>query len=536
MSGQMVGISGSTAQGNLGRLHTSSACMFFSFLRQESPARFCWSEKGYSPDFPANFIAVTEPDQNSGGFTMKKILSICLSLLLVCCLCTGLHSSAVSFTPNFEINSASGLLINLDTDEVLYQKNADTQYMPGTLVQIMAAAIVLENCSDLSMEITVDASLYASLAGTEYPDDLRYAEIRDGDVLTVEELLYAMMLTSSCEAATVLANQFGNGSIASFVEKMNTKAEELGCTQTTFTNVTGLYDTAQKTTAQDLAVITKYALSLGKFETIASTVSYTPTTPNIERHTGEWSWTHSNVMMQSSSTYYMSGVKGIKTANLTMQGRSIVCEASRDGNSFLVILLAAPFEDADGELQYYHLEDAATLLDWVFTHFSYQTILSDSAELGQISVKNGDGVDYVLVKPEKAYMAFWYDAADMASIVQSVELYENVSAPVKEGQKLGTVTLKFSGEEIATINLVATSSVELSTYKYYLVLMQHFPKTQWLTNAILISLLLCAIYIALCIYAHMCFIQRSKPIQPVHLKPRASAVKKEAKKVEKKKK
>ncbi len=463
----------------------------------------------------------------------KRIVPIFLSMLLVCCFCVNtLTAGAISFTPNFDINSAAGLLINLDTDEVVYQKNADTQYMPGSLVQIMEAVIVLENCQNLGTRITADGSLYAKYSDSEYPDDVRYADIRDHDTLTVEELLYAMMLTSSVEASVMLANQFGNGSMSAFVDMMNTRAQELGCTQTHFTNVTGMYDIAQKTTANDLAIIVRHAMTLNKFEQIATTVSFTPFSANQERHTDEWVWTHSNLMVIPNSEYHMDGAKGIKTANITAQGRNIITEASRDGNNFLVILLAAPFEDKDGNLKYYHIEDATTLFDWVFTHFSFKTLLSDTAELGQISVRNGSNTDYVLVKPVKSFGMLWYDAADANSITQDIDLRSNVSAPVKKGDVLGTVTLKFSGEEVATVDLVATSSVELSQFKYYLALAKHFPKTEWLLRAILFSVLFCAIYIALCAYSHMQYLKRRKPATPVHLKPNSAAALREARKAE----
>ena len=466
---------------------------------------------------------------------MKKFLSFCLALMMVCCLClSSLTAGAVSFTPGFDVHSAAGLVINLDTGEVIYQKNADTQYMPGSLVQIMAAVIVLENCQNLSTSITADPALYESLKTTEYPEDVRYADIVGGDMLSVEELLYAMMLTSSCEAATMLANQFGNGSIQAFVDMMNAKAEALGCTQTHFTNVTGLYDVSQKTTANDMALITQYALDQGIFQTIATAATFKPSTPNMDRHDDDWMWTHSNLMMDPTSNYYMEGARGIKTANLSMQGRNIITMASRDGNNFLVILLAAPFNNEDDRLEYYHMDDAKALFDWVFAHFSYRTILSDNTELGQVSVRNGNGVDYVLVRPDRSFGTLWYDSADINSVVQEVELRDNVSAPVKKGQQLGTVTLKFSGEDITTIDLVATSSVELSKFKYYMALIRHFPKTSWVTYAVILSILLGLIYIALCIYAHIRFLQRRKGIQPVHLQPNSAAVRKEAREAERK--
>ena len=459
---------------------------------------------------------------------MKRILAICLTLAMVCCFFVNtIPAKAVSFTPSFDINSSAGLLINLDTDEVMYQKNADTQYMPGALVQIMEAIVVLENCSNLSMRITADESLYDYFKDSAYPDDLRYAEIKNHDILTVEELLYALMLTSSCEAAVLLANQFGNGSISNFVQMMNDKAAALGCTQTTFTNVTGEYSTGQKTTANDLALITKYALSLGRFETIACTANFRPTSPNPERHDEEWIWSHSNLMTQETSTHYMENVRGIKTANLSMQGRNIITKSSRDGNNFLVILLAAPFEDGEGNLQYYHMDDARALFDWVYEHFAFRTLLSDTTELGQVTVNNSEGANYVLVRPEKAFGTLWYDQADESSIVRDISLKEHVSAPVKKGDVLGKVTLKFSGEEIAEVNLIATTGVELSKFKYYTALVKHFPQTPWLTRAILFSILLCAIYIALCLYSHIQFLQRKKAA-PIHLKPNSSAARKEA--------
>ena len=464
----------------------------------------------------------------------KKLLCVMVSVFMICTFCTSLTGQAVSFTPNFEINSAAGMLINVDTGDVMYEKNPDEQYMPGTLVQILETAIVLEKCTNLNQSLTCDLELINRYIETDYKDDLRYGDIRQGDTFTIEELLYALMLTSSYEAAVMLANEFGNGSVAGFVDMMNAKAKEIGCTSTNFTNVTGIYDEAQLTTARDVAKMTQYALSVSKFMEFASAVSYAPESPNSDRHKDAMVWTHSNAMMHTNSTYYLDGTKGIKTANLARQGRNIVCLGARDGNSFLVVLLAAPFNDAEGVLKYYHMTDAIDLLKWTFEHFNYQTVLSESTELGQVTVQNGEGVDYVLVKPAKSFMTLWYDGADVNSIVQEVKLEDNVSAPVEQGEKLGTVTLKFSGQELTTIDLVATTAVKLSQGKYYIALAKHFPKTEWLSRAFFLSVILCAVYLVLCIYAHVLYVQKPKTAEPVHLKPKASAVKKEAEKAKKK--
>ena len=176
--------------------------------------------------------------------------------------------------------------------------------------------------------------------------------------------------------------------------------------------------------------------------------------------------------------------------------------------------------------------DAKALFEWAYSHFNFKTLLSDSTELGQVTVKNGSNSDYVLVKPISSFGMLWYDLADVNSITQEIDLRKTVSAPVKKGDILGTVTLKFSGEEISTVDLVATSNVELSKLKYYMALIKYFPKTDWLTRAILFSILLCAVYIALCLYSHIQYLKRRQPVTPVHLKPNSAAVKREARKSE----
>lgn len=217
-------------------------------------------------------------------------------------------------------------MINLDTKAVVYEKNADAEQMPASLVDIMTAIIVLENCTDTdSVTITANKMLYEEFDEYEYQDDLRYAEIWDGDTLTVTDYLYALMLTSSCEAANILAYYFGNQNISAFVDKMNKKAQEIGAVNTVFTNPHGLYDPKQVTTAKDMALITQYALTVPGFEDIATTEEYeVHPSSYVTAHEGDWSWSHSNIIMSAASDYYLYGVKGIKTGNLQLGGRNII--------------------------------------------------------------------------------------------------------------------------------------------------------------------------------------------------------------------
>lgn len=430
---------------------------------------------------------------------------------------------AYTFTPDETLHSQSAILYNVDNQQIVFEKNADQQQMPGHLVQIMTAIVVLELCPDLDQTtITANDELYAVLYDYD-PDDVRYADILDGDTLTVREYLYAMLMTSSCEAALVLEDYFNDDSY-SVVERMNQKAQDLGCTSTTFTNTTGLYDPAQTTTARDMLAITNYALSLDDFEEIATTEEYSPNITNTSNHPGytEWVWTHSNTMMQESSDYYYAGAEGIKTGNLSESGRSIITKATRDGNTYLVVLMNAPFTDENEKLQYYHLEDAAALFQWAFSSLSYVTLLEDDEELAEVEVKNSDGNSYVLVRPEKDCVLLWSKDVDSTAIQRVIHLEQEVQAPVRAGEQLGSIELKFSGEVIAEVPLVAVSSVDRSFSKFNLYALQNFPHSPWFRYGLIAGSICTGLYILICIYAGYRAKRNVTPEDPIHLIPHAT--------------
>ena len=408
--------------------------------------------------------------------------------------------------------------------------------MPGPLVNIMTAVVVLEECTNISEELTLDPAVYGSiydvLNANDRLDDLPSCDISDGDILTVEDLLHCMMLTSSIEASNTLAFRFGGNSVPKFVEKMNAKAKEIGMTSTNFTNPDGMFDVNQYTTARDMAILTQYALDVPRFEAISVTYSYTPTVPNPERHEhiDEWIWKHTNFMMDpGNETYFYMGAKGVKTGNLIDAGRNLITLASKDGNNYLAVLMKAPFNDADGNLKYYHIEDARYLFDWAFNNFSYQTILADTAEVGELPVKLAEGNDYVLARPKEEFTMLWYDESDVSLIKKDKITWYNSSltAPVKKGDVLGEVTLEYSGEELGTIELVAVSDVERSKSKYNLEVMKRFPKSAWFKNALKISIILCLIYIVICIYAWAVYKSKGKPMKPIYAVPKMDKKKKE---------
>lgn len=465
---------------------------------------------------------------------MKKILAVLSGLIILAPFANSLDAQAINFPLKSQIQSESAIVINLDADMIIHEKNADIQQMPGPLVNVMTAIVCLENCDNLYEEITVSESVYSDLYAIQYPEDLRYADIYDGDVLTVSDLLHAMMLTSSIEAAQTLAYHFGEGDIDAFVDMMNDKAEEIGCISTNFENPTGMYNLNQYTTARDMAKMTQYALDVPMFESIATTAEYNPTVPNPLNHPrhSEWVWANSNIMMDQESDYFYSGAKGIKTGNLSAAGRNLISLASRDGNNYLVVLLKAPIRDAEGESQFYHLDDAAAVFDWAFNNFSYQVILAETVEIDEVKVTLADGNGYVLARPKQEFSMLWYDEIDKALIKTDGDNItfdkDSFQAPIKKGDKLGEVKLTYSGEELGTVELVAVSDVERSVSKYNLHAAKLFPKSQWFNKALIISSVLCAIYILICLYSFICYKNGAKPIKSFYAIPRVKKKKRKS--------
>ncbi|MBR6761688.1 MAG: D-alanyl-D-alanine carboxypeptidase [Oscillospiraceae bacterium] len=457
---------------------------------------------------------------------MKHLPLRIISFLVTLTFCIGLlptdHAKALSFAPTEPVASEAAVLLNMDLNTIVYEKNADMKEMPATLTQVMAAIVILESGINISGEtITAEQSMFDPLSDYDYPTDLRYAGINAGDTLTVEDLLYAMLLTSSCEAAMMLSHYFGNGDESVLVEKMNEKAAALGMQNTRFTNVTGLYSARQVTTARDMIRMLYYAMSVPQFEKIACATNYTPANAETKGKSETWAWSHSNTMYDPDTKYYCPGVRGIKTGNLQEGGRAIACKASRDGNNYLLVCLNAPMYDENGSNHFYHLEDARTIVNWAFSHLTYEKVLTTNTEIDEVEVANADGSNYVILKPAEGYSCIWCNTMDINQVQRIITIDENVQAPIKQGQKLGTIQLRHSGEILAQIDLIAGNSVERSFWKYNLSLIPGFFTSQFLKIALLSALILTLLYVIVCIVFFVLY-KKQKQQRPRRVSGRGS--------------
>ena len=436
---------------------------------------------------------------------MKKLSAMVAVIMLFTVLMPlNIKTSALTFTPNFTVNSEVAVLINLDKDIVVYEKNPTKKVYPASLTKIMTAMVVLDNVKDLD-NTTFEAPLvvFDELYGMG-ASAVGYSR---GEVATVTDLMYSMLIYSACESAGILAYNVGGESIPNFINMMNEKAAAIGCTGTNFVNPHGLHDPEQYTNARDMALIAKYAVeNYPKLVEIACTQKYVMKATNYQAD-GWATIYHTNKMLSTGSDFYYQYARGLKTGTLDESGRNLCSMARKDGNNYLLVTMGAPMTDAEGDKANGQYEDHKNIYEWAFNNFSYEKIVSDTQEITEIPVLLGQDSDHVLLVPAEEFSTLWPSTLDTSNLKVEINTSEftdengSVMAPVEKGQKLGTYTLSLSGEVLCTMDLIAKDSVELSQLDYNIMKAKAFLNSSWFKLAAVIAGVLIVAYVVIYIAA-----------------------------------
>lgn len=256
-----------------------------------------------------------------------------------------------------DISSTAAIVMETSTNTVLYSKNADQALYPASAVKVMTCLVALEN-SSLDDQVTMTA---AGVSGVT--DGGANISSQLDEVFTMEQCLYAIMVASANDIALQVAEHVG-GSVDAFVQTMNTRAQELGCTNTVFTNPTGLPDENQHITAHDMALIMEAAMANETFRTIAATTSYTLPATNVSG--GERVLTNSFTMINNASDGYYEPCIGGKEGYTEASGSTLVCEAAKNNMKLVCVVLNGASGVTDDE--------AVALLNYGFDNFSPLTI------------------------------------------------------------------------------------------------------------------------------------------------------------------
>ena len=386
----------------------------------------------------------------------KRFLSVFfLALLLMGQLAVPVQAARVSPPP---IQAKAALLVDRKTGAVIYAQNEHDELYPASLTKIMTCLLVLEAIDEgrlkLSQEITATPTALEGLA-----EDGSTAGIEAGEILTVEELLYCLMVVSANEAGAILAEKI-SGSVESFVDRMNAKAKELGCENTHFMNPHGYHDSQHYTSAWDLYLITKAALEHPMFMTICDASSHTVPATNMS---DERQLNNTNFLIRSGREYYNADVHGVKTGSHSMAGNCLVTTAQHASMDLLCVILGADrTQDEKGIWWTYSFVYTDNLYNWAFDTFSYQTIFKEDDVAGEAPVSLSS-TDHVTLRPAQSVELLLPKDVDLEDLEKTVTLTNDpAEAPIAEGDVLGTMRFTLDGEELAEVDLLAFTSVEAS--------------------------------------------------------------------------
>ncbi len=426
---------------------------------------------------------------------MKKVLSVLVSavfFLSAFLAVPPVRASAAEFAVDFAAESKSLYLENLDTGIVVYAKEPEARRYPASTTKIMTYIVTAENVKDFKNTfVKIKAKTLKLLEGT----GSSVAGLEEGESLSIYQLLNCLMIPSGNDAALVLADYVGNGSIQTFVDMMNEKAEELGCTGTHFSNPHGLNDPNHYTTVSDMAKITKYALQMPMFEEISNTT--------YSECLGEDRYlitTNSMIDQTRGGSYYYEYAKGIKTGSTgNDSGYCLVSTAEKDGFSYLCIAYGAKYEDEEtGE--YYEngaMIDSKNLYEWAFDNLEMKTIIDKKDIVKEIGLKYAWNRDTIQLSPKESYSTILPSDVQMSSIDREYSLPESIEAPVKAGDKVGTVTLSYAGKELGTVELVVSETVERSELLIVMNAVRNMVTSVWFIIAVGIIILFFLGYIVL---------------------------------------
>ena len=383
------------------------------------------------------------------------------ALFLVLGLLVSLLSVPASAFEEIDVDARAALLVEKETGEILYEKNAHEKNYPASITKLTVALLVFEaiDAGQLSLDQPITAresafeglSIYGSTAG-----------IKVGEVLTVEQLLQCMLIVSANEACNILGETL-YGSVDAFVARMNERATELGCEHTHFANATGLHNSQHYTTAWDLYLITREAMKHDKFMEICNSKSAEiAETDHNQRHV-----LHSTNRLISNWRelgYLYRDAQGIKTGSTEEAGHCVVSTAVRGDRQLVSVVLGAEkITLADGKSTLTKsFSETIRLFDYGFDSFSRREVVSADELVREVPVALSSEANYVVAHPAESITRMLPTELDLSELTRDITLPDSVDAPIAAGDELGEMTVSYNGTVYGTVKLLALSDVSAS--------------------------------------------------------------------------
>lgn len=331
--------------------------------------------------------------------------------------------------------------------QTLYERNSQEVLYPASLTKVLTAIVVMENCN-LEDNVTVNQTAIDSV---EY--GYTVANLKSGEVFTVEQLLNILMVSSANDAALVLAEHI-SGSVENFVKLMNETATKIGCTNSNFVNPNGVHHENHYSTAHDLTLIANYSLQFDELKELYKKTYYKLPASDLYAR-DDRIFTTTNELILSGSTNYYRYAKGLKTGFTTPAGHCLIGYASKDGLELITVLLNCSTSDNR------YLE-TRNLLDYGFTNFSYKKFATKGNSIETVEVKGAtkDTKKLNLILDTDINITVNNDL-DISTIEREIKINDKIKAPIAKDTVLGSVTYKLNGIEYSA-NLIAENDVKAS--------------------------------------------------------------------------
>lgn len=419
---------------------------------------------------------------------LKRIFSIIFSIFLILTLfLTPLSVSAYEVT-GVEITSKAGMLVSLDTGDVLYENNIDQKVYPASIAKIMTGILILESEKyQPEGKIAMTKEILDLVLGTGLAVSLMSA----GEEFTQKDLIY-MVLMSSFGDSTYLAAQYYGGTIENFVSMMNQKAQELGLTGTHYSNPVGLHEEETYTTVRDIYTLTKYALQNETFREICEANRYSFSTSKNANRT----LSTTNFLHDPTTNYYYSYCKGVKTGFTEAAGRCLVSTASHNGYNYMCIVMGCPNKIG----KRYEFLESAELYRWAYNNFSFKEIANSSEPVCEMPVTLSLDTDFVPLYFKEPFVSVLPNEANDSTIVIKTKLNaESTEAPIKKGDVLGKAEVVYAEKVIGTVDLVAGDNVKESGLLIFVEKAKSIFNSVYMKVLVVLAILAVLVFIILCI-------------------------------------
>lgn len=390
------------------------------------------------------------------------------------------------------LSTANYYMMSLDDGLEVFSKNETAHVQPAAMNKVLAAAVAVEKWGNLDDVITLSTE-NLSLTPSDY--SARKSGFSAGDTYTKLQLIQAMLVYSANDAEAVIAYEI-SGSTDAFAKEMNSYAASIGCTDTNVISIFGFDEEGQYISPKDVALIISNAMKNSNF---ADTIQASSVTLPASTHTSEKTYSTATTPTYSASPYYHPAVKGGKETSTTEAGKCIAVVTNLDGYSYIAVSMNGTVDESGLNTAN---KDVQTMVKWAYENLNIKTILEGGQVVKDLPISGGKNTDKLQLCPKDAVSSLVLSNVSSGSVLVELEAGANdlnLKAPIQQGDYICKANVLYANEVIATVDLVAASTVQLSTPRLILEKLSSFMSSGFVifieVVALLVLLFLLAMYL-----------------------------------------